>query len=1048
MQRVRPNRQFNNRARVVNVLPDLGTVEEPKQGFVYEGTNDYRIRVHRCEQGVMAFCRKEGFSYECTLLEVPARSSHWEDALNREVMVANVLRDIGRRNRTACVLDYFGSKRTVSIAARVNLLFQLDLVIRLYRPKIVDEDIFRAAENHDEEEETQDVDAVLFIDIYISELEFSQYWLDLPTFIIFHHHRGFMGCQGFKGCWIEKPMGSNQLLISSDSDGVVNYRHEREWYLESSIYCSRVVAEKQCYYGIELAKRTEPFSILTFRDRNYCELTNRESFQLFWQTGIYRSSLVFDNNIVNEIVQSQGFRLVKDKCTYVTLYKMVSDRIMQKYKCVESLDCCSDVTELVLNSTLCACVRIRQQGLIQEWMSSSLGYSWWSLTEVLLSCVFGRVRWDLLLNPWTILILVCTCFGSVLLVWLLYTWGWWSNFSFRFGELYFLAWYFRKYPSVFWVPIVWGFIILLFSSWYYVVCNPPSFGEALRRNDYIWQHSDAVYKGGVVLRIDHVTLAEKELKPFDLLKVGGNLARSGHWFASPDFGKRGMDRWYAYFGLAFPGKVYVDSASVRLAAFRRLMLRPLLTPVEQSFNWRLVFRFWGRLLNNMVMTLQEVRHDVIVILLEQLKNWISTKTSKQKLMYQRVLDDLSYLTNETVAVPVLAKVDEIITKDPRAIFNVGPRIQVFAGPYIDEAFDRFKNSFNENQVYSYVHDGQRFYYSLAVGSGRNDAQLGEWANVVEHCRYRNSIHILAAGDDVIFRLCRNGVVCYGCSDFSKYDQSQSFHRTSDEDDYGGPIGFSFMVLQWCGLPKDVYWRCFSCMRRAACTTIKEGLLRKTFLSYDSKSWPMLATGVPWTTASNTIVTLFSSLYVFYAYVFGNHDSIVNTMAMGFRFLGLDAKIKRFDRLSQCDFLKGHFLQSINGLVWRWAPGLGVVSKIGLSKKDVRTEMAYHKKSSSDAILAYISDVCEGWRFHVQVPILRIFCRRFTSVCRGAVYVNDYAPLGSGGNVRFSDYDFTDYLAYYDVTEEELEELEKKLENLAVGNILDSSLLPKILKDYL
>jgi hypothetical protein len=222
------------------------------------------------------------------------------------------------------------------------------------------------------------------------------------------------------------------------------------------------------------------------------------------------------------------------------------------------------------------------------------------------------------------------------------------------------------------------------------------------------------------------------------------------------------------------------------------------------------------------------------------------------------------------------------------------------------------------------------------------------------------------------------------------------------------------------------------------------------MSYNMKEFPMLATGMPITTCSNTIVTLFSSLWAFCATMDDVHFD-VNELSKNYAFLGLSAKIKLFSRPSQADFLKGHFVEQMRGAwldgesLWMWYPGLGTLSKFGFSKNDLRTMREYQNMSKYDAEFSFLSDVALGWSSFMNGPLIRVFSKVFNKP--RVKKERTYGVVGSNSGRDAANYDFSDYFAYYGVDEREFTEFEEKLELLPLGYVIDDPVLAKFVRDY-
>jgi hypothetical protein len=836
-------------------------------------------------------------------------------------------------------------------------------------PKIVASDVFRGLPS---EEDFSEVDAVLYVDVHISNQQLSEELSGLPTYLIFHNHVGIAGKQGYSGSWVEYPLGSNHLLISSNSDLRIDYQHDRVDYRSLLGYAKRQVWIHGTHEVLEIRRTSLKEETVYLLPKNSLELGAYESFLLWWRSNKYVRVIYYDPIIVNAVLCEDGYRSAGEGTTHATLWKKVSKSVEDKYSFLDLMGYSELKSDLVLY-----CVAAVEAKLIQNSQFAA-----WSLQFL------------------------------------------------RFDRFWF------------WISYLWLLFKWVVSFFVVEALKPKCFLELLNESNWTWTHSHVILKAGKGKRRDSWDCKKKEYKDSNLLTTVG-VVETEHWFTVLDNAIRGQQFYYCHWGLAVPWTIYADCGQVRCAAFQRLMVRPLLDIDDQA-------KAWDGLISDFVKNVDcgDWFFDEIVVSDVMLQDWINKKDSKQMGRYRKCAQTPSKMVEVPKwAIPINPKVDEFtsVTKAPRAIFNVGDEIQVQCGPYVDIAFDHFKEVFHEGKIYHYFVDEVDVPFSFAVGSGRNDHELGKWARQISS--YNRGLHIMAAGDDVVAVYYLNGKMRVFCSDFSQYDQSQSFSGVNGTK---GPIGFSLSMLNRCGLPDDIVKKLKLCMvRKCKVSCANSDFSQDSIMIYDTLQWPMLATGMPITTASNTIVTLFSTLFAF-GYMFELDDWNLDLLSKGFAQLGLSAKIKEYDRLSQADFLKGHFVERFLGegedYSWFWYPGLGMLSKFGFSKVDLLTMDEYRGMTLPEAQMTFLSDVALGWSAFLHGPLIRVFIEKWNKP-KSKKLNSKYSTRGSGYQVDANLFDWSDYLAYYDIAEEDLLALEDKLMLLPLGHMLDDPILSLLTKDY-
>jgi hypothetical protein len=1008
-----------------------------KEKTIFQLNTSHFIDLAHGESELMSFCKSQGYSYKINLDEIPPRSPHAEDAIIREIAMAYLFEKLARTNPNVKILDYFSSNRSITIARKVNARLKSNIRILCHRPIITQADSSRAsAEHYDTSEEA---DVVMAVDIYKPSKEcFRDFCGTKPLYVISHKHRGIQGRQGINGSWFRsRECDEIHLYQDSLSEG---YVHNIPWYdqddgeqevlwttkhVHGTQYCIRKVS----FYG----KSTK--SIVGVG-------TMKVGPWMWWSLKLEGHDVprtcYFDHAIVSSVSRLFAGR-DSNLMTYASVQREVSNQFDKRNDFLAKTD-----SDLLAFFVQCTTIRVLN-GI--------------AMSSALKNLVIGKI---LMFVPAahrrTVLILLVAAVPSLILLY---------KDPVRFFRI-FLP--FLKYLVVNTTQALWSktlFPMLIAGLTYFrkeimsqiikvFTKTRPSYSDALQQTKYgeDWVHLNHIYAGGRVPRRERdIPLSNKKLKDMSLLTFPlGCFEHTTNWVKSNIGYPRGHDSFYCLWGLAVPWFCYQDSPEVRLAMLQRAMQKPPLSPKVQAEKWQKIFEFGEDLIDE---------HPVIVLEQKNVEAWISTKNPKQQHNYRFAMENPRH--KDTGPIELFPKTDEFTLKRPRMICNVGPHIQVAAGPALHEVMERFKLRCQTPFCY------QGLSFTLTVGSGRNDVELGDWANsLVDR---ENTFDIMAAGDDVIARVIKNNEVSWICSDFSLYDQSQSFY----ED--GGPLQFSMTLMMVLGLPAEVAKALLEqYVRKFKCTFPVRESRTEANVIYDAEAWPMLPTGMPTTTISNTMITLMSTAYVFWKLIHTPTFKVVDlgeeeeeevtleqevlaiqrrqlneeNLMTEYLDLGLEAKIKIFARLSQADFLKGHFMQRKADGKWRWAKGLGMVSKLGRSKTDPRrfgrldvgTTVLDHDQS-------FLAQCAAGEREFIQVPILRTFVTLFNYKQAKPRKNQEFWKVGSGGESElFDDYVSTDYLDYYGITMLQLRILEAELLVLPVGFILDSPCLSLVSKDYM
>ena len=480
---------------------------------------------------------------------------------------------------------------------------------------------------------------------------------------------------------------------------------------------------------------------------------------------------------------------------------------------------------------------------------------------------------------------------------------------------------------------------------------------------------------------------------------------------------------YKYWGFATPFVSYGSSPDVQSSMCRRILKETKLRSIVQNI----------RIEEDLGFSLTHARtpppnEDPE----EMFKNWVKDHPKKTLYIRERSKNILSSLLLQPCVIECFSKSDELLLKWNRIICAVPPIYSAYLGPYVNVAFSNFKEYISDfRPIQSYYPDivGEIDIYGL-VASGLRDTEFDQhFENFYTHCTAhpdRTIIFIMVAGDDSLIIKYQEGVTRYFCSDFSKYDQSQCIQS----------LILTQNVLYHFGLPRDIY-ALISKIHNSKLRVYASRKQRDSYVEWDmSARAQFLYTGTPLTTANNSILNFVMAIKAY---------TSPNGIAQTYETFGFEIKLNEYNRLSQCDFLKGHFVQHNITQKWRWAVGLGTVSKFGASMTSVN--ILYPGKTSyEEKWRRRLSEVANGWEPFLQVPFLRVITDKFVSKKYATINRNEYQVMG-GFKEDIDAYDMTDYLSYYDLTWDVVTNLEKRLRACPLGQVVDSGYLPRIYRDY-
>jgi hypothetical protein len=188
-----------------------------------------------------------------------------------------------------------------------------------------------------------------------------------------------------------------------------------------------------------------------------------------------------------------------------------------------------------------------------------------------------------------------------------------------------------------------------------------------------------------------------------------------------------------------------------------------------------------------------------------------------------------------------------------------------------------------------------------------------------------------------------------------FDQSQSM----------GPLFFEYEVLKQLGVDNEVIDVLYKCAQADYVGYSRDGL-HKFRLKKGGR--PMRDTGGADTSLGNSIVMA-------YAWVIA---LIASDYHSQFAALGIDMKLREWDNIEQCTFLKGMWYRvKSKKYSHYWGPLPSRILKAGKSLKDPRT--LYSRllwKNQEEAAVLFLNDLAHTFDYFLDVPILRVFIKNF------------------------------------------------------------------------
>lgn len=341
---------------------------------------------------------------------------------------------------------------------------------------------------------------------------------------------------------------------------------------------------------------------------------------------------------------------------------------------------------------------------------------------------------------------------------------------------------------------------------------------------------------------------------------------------------------------------------------------------------------------------------------------------------------------EFTQVSVMVKMDEILLKQeahnnllsklfmkPRAIANVHPRCQVYLQPFIYQAAQRLKLAWDGKRYHRIMYGRTPVYLSMYFASSASCEELSSWASRFESLPFQPgsmTVAIAIAGDDSLVCVEFNGNKWYWEGDAAMFDQSQGEPALMHE----------YALLCRLGVPNEVVHALLR-LAKAPWVGFAKGSSNKTADDFSVRvniEEPIRHTGGADTTLGNSLNMGGSWIYMVDRI---GIDSDQDVLCDAFLRLGFKIKMARYTKLEDASFLKGswHRTEYFAGCqyphAYTWRPLPSRIIKLTKSLDDPR--VIY--KCGSDlrtAAASFLRDQALGMTNYADTPIFREFYYAF------------------------------------------------------------------------
>lgn len=461
----------------------------------------------------------------------------------------------------------------------------------------------------------------------------------------------------------------------------------------------------------------------------------------------------------------------------------------------------------------------------------------------------------------------------------------------------------------------------------------------------------------------------------------------------------------------------------------RITAEPPLDPLKQAHHWESMRHF---------VHVPEVPQQVLTYETASLM-WIhkfqGAKRRRAEEALQRVQDSPLNLNDYAVRkVKVMVKTDEILCKvlddgtvglKPRAIMPVDPQIQAEIGPWMLIVTENVKAQWtwdlNRQEPYVIYTDPDVCYSVYFTYAGdATDYLLTKWMAQVLLLP-NGSITILVAGDDslVIIRT-HDGRLIVLEADFGMYDQSQS----------SGPLDFQAETQEILGMPlrESLIERATHDAEIIGQSCHKEFSAR---IRVKHEDRPQRTTGGPATSFGNT-----TNNGQTWGNVIEQFGITEQGILEGFRYYGFKLKLKIFEDIRQCTFLKGMWYENSSvEYPYIWGPLISRFLKMGKSFRDPCTLFSGTRK---EATWRFAHDVALSYNRYLSVPLVSDFVYKFRGFGRyeKPEYADDAMKVQSEGFACNYIAEHSQVMERYGLDEEDLWDMQHMIMESPPGSFLE------------
>jgi len=354
----------------------------------------------------------------------------------------------------------------------------------------------------------------------------------------------------------------------------------------------------------------------------------------------------------------------------------------------------------------------------------------------------------------------------------------------------------------------------------------------------------------------------------------------------------------------------------------------------------------------------------------------------------------------------------------RNLQNVNEIVQTAVGPEMFGFYKRFKEWFNQDNVFTIPGYDFDWMVTLTYAGAYNDVDLTLWMKRALSTLSPGTIHIIASGDDVLIIICdQNGVVTIWEVDAVQFDQSQGQGVLKFENGMMRRFGVSSKTIAF-----------FQTTAKGKLVAAFGALGWGNVWILDFGLQPKRVTGNVTTSSGNSTSSLASSAAVFTQFP-PSMPVLERYAALGFK-----VKLKSFTSVDRATFLKGMWYHTTDGL--HWGPLPSRILKIGKSVTpiyhlfaDLRHRLKNRPQDFLDAACRrFVQEVLMGYRNMIRVPLLGDMCAMWPRA-GGRMHIDSdkyTVQAGAAPKPILTHQGLVQVCQRYDVTEEELKEAAKLL----------------------